>query len=138
MDNNQTPPQNPVADPLLGGTPQPAASTPPIQTLPTVNKTEQPPVTPSSGGSKKTMMMLVIIFLVVGVLIAGGFLVYQMVSKKNPDLQPPSAIQGTANELVSESSNLEIEDIDGDFTEIDQEITSLDATPSGSTQPVDR
>ncbi len=140
MDNNPLQSQNPAADPVLGGAPTAATpATPPIQTLPTVNKTDPSAPVPAAGGSKKTMMMLIIIFLVVGVLIAGGFLAYQMVSKKNPDLQPPSAIEGQANEMVSESSNLEITEVDSEFMDIDKEITALDATPSaGTSKPVDK
>lgn len=132
MDPNITAPQSPI--------PGTSVSSPeglPVQTIPTVNQTN--PVDPiKSGGSKKMIMIIIIIFLIVGILIVGGFAAYNMVSKKDPNLKPPSASEGAANELVSETDNLEIKDVDGEFVAVDQEIVVLEATPSAKSSPSSR
>lgn len=129
MDPNAAVPQSPIP-----GTSLSSPGGLPIQTIPTVNQTG--PVAPMKSGGSKMKMIIIIIFLIVGILIVGGFVAYSVISKKDPNLKPPSASEGAANELISETDNLEIKDVDGEFLAVDQEIVALEATPSAKSSPL--
>lgn len=119
------------AAPAPAGTPTPLTSTPVSPGLP-----PQMPNTAKPAGSKKMIVMLLVIFLVVAILITGGFLLYNMVSNNNPDLQPPDATQGSLNELNSQVQNTEIQNPDAAITQLDQQISTIDATNSSASSGV--
>lgn len=126
MDNtnqsNQNPPTTPEGVAATPVTPPPAAQPSPVpQPHPTV---EAAPAAPKSNSSK--MWIIIAAFVIVAILIGVGIMMYSQVSQNNPDLnQVSTQMKDSVNELSTEVSNVVIEDVSADFTEVDSELSGL-------------
>ena len=101
---------------------------------------DHPEVTQAPPGSKKPMMIALIIVLVIAILGVGGFYAYTLMSapkdtKTADETKAPDTSKADVEALNSEVVGIDVPDPDAALTEIDTEITALDATPAASVKP---
>lgn len=142
MDQNNNP-LNPPAPNLAGFTNNPApvppempqgSPNPPVaNNIPQGLPVQPPPAAAQStspGGSKK-MMILIIILLIFAVLGIGGYYLYSM-QNKSSDSVPKVDTQAELDLAVLEEElgKIDVSEPEDDLTEVDAEISLLEATPS--------
>lgn len=110
MDNNQ--PITPVSE-----NPQVISSPPAPEVIESQSNKGGP-------GSKMILVILAIVFLLL--LAAGAFYYYQMRQQAAMSLPTPTPIPtASPDPLVSEIQNITVEDVDGQFVEIDEDLKQL-------------
>lgn len=120
MDNNQPiSPTQPVVQPT-----SPVPDNPQVVSSPPQPEVIEATQSKGGPGSKMILIILAIVFLII--LGAGAFYYYQMRQQAVMNLPSPTPQPiASPDPLVSETQNITVEDVDGQFIDIDEDLKQL-------------